>query len=565
MRGAADGDVRPRTGIILAAGEVPSVVSTRVGRGSPALLPIQGRPLLHRSLEYLAEVGLERVVVGVRQDDLPLARFLEHAGCAPIRAERVVLEEDRGPGYTLLRCLEHLEAEEPVLVVLGDTLFRFSGRPWEGGPGSFVLTSPVSDADRWCLAEVDARRRVTALADKPASNPGGWPALIGVYYLDSPAPACAALRRRLAERRQPLELRHALEPYVQAGTLRADEAGEWYDCGHPDNLASTRRRMLPARDFNTVQLDVLRGTVTKSSRDGATLLDEIDYYAGLPEALRIFFPRVVAQDRDPSAPWLTLEYYPHATLSELWVCESMEAHEWEGVFAALARILDCLAGHVHPLPATATREVYWDKTVSRMEALARQDHGLRGIVTAREVRLNGVRLRGWPALADEVHLRVSAMRPCPHGCVIHGDLCFPNILYEPATGAMKFVDPRGRFGTAGVYGDPRYDLAKLMHSIEGGYDQLVQGLFRVEARGADLSLLQAFPGNRAGVLAAFEGVFGGRADPEEIRLIQGLLFVSMAALHTERPARQLSMYLRGIQLLNDGPDPPATATPRARR
>ena len=34
---------------------------------------------------------------------------------------------------------------------------------------------------------------------------------------------------------------------------------------------------------------------------------------------------------------------------------------------------------------------------------------------------------------------------------------------------LKMIDPRGMFGETKYYGDPYYDLAKLMHSCDGGY------------------------------------------------------------------------------------------------
>lgn len=37
----------------------------------------------------------------------------------------------------------------------------------------------------------------------------------------------------------------------------------WFDCGNPDLLTSSRRRLLQARSFNTIQTHELRGTITK--------------------------------------------------------------------------------------------------------------------------------------------------------------------------------------------------------------------------------------------------------------------------------------------------------------
>ena len=38
---------------------------------------------------------------------------------------------------------------------------------------------------------------------------------------------------------------------------------------------------------------------------------------------------------------------------------------------------------------------------------------------------------------------------------------------------LKFVDPRGKFGNKDFYGNHYYDLAKLSHSVNGGYEYFI--------------------------------------------------------------------------------------------
>ena len=44
---------------------------------------------------------------------------------------------------------------------------------------------------------------------------------------------------------------------------------------------------------------------------------------------------------------------------------------------------------------------------------------------------------------------------------------------------LKFIDPRGSFGQTKYYGDPYYDLAKLMHSCDGGYEYFITDNFKI--------------------------------------------------------------------------------------
>ena len=66
--------------------------------------------------------------------------------------------------------------------------------------------------------------------------------------------------------------------------------------------------------------------------------------------------------------------------------------------------------------------------------------------------------------------------------IVHGDYCFSNILYDFKTMRLKVIDPRGMDsnGQFTQFGDIRYDLAKLAHSILGLYDFIIAGRYKVE-------------------------------------------------------------------------------------
>jgi hypothetical protein len=131
---------------------------------------------------------------------------------------------------------------------------------------------------------------------------------------------------------------------------------------------------------------------------------------------------------------------------------------------------------------------------------------------------------------------------------IHGDLCLSNILCEPDSGLLKLLDPRGSFGRQGVLGDIRYDIAKLTHSIIGRYDFIVNDLFRVEIRGADLTLELPFRRDIQPIVSEFERIFFvDEQNRDDISLITAWLFLSMLPLHADKPKRQLAMMAVGLQ------------------
>jgi len=57
--------------------------------------------------------------------------------------------------------------------------------------------------------------------------------------------------------------------------------------------------------------------------------------------------------------------------------------------------------------------------------------------------------------------------------ISHGDLCLSNILWIESDDLCLLIDPRGADVPDDLYMDEYYDLAKLSHSILGGYEAIL--------------------------------------------------------------------------------------------
>ena len=137
--------------------------------------------------------------------------------------------------------------------------------------------------------------------------------------------------------------------------------------------------------------------------------------------------------------------------------------------------------------------------------------------------------------------------------VIHGDYCFSNILFDSNNYTFKLIDPRGRMDAeATIYGDPRYDIAKLRHSIVGLYDFIVQGLFKIQENenAFEYKILTTNDYNiLEKIFDKYTQIF--EFNTREIKFIEGLLFLSMIPLHKDNFERQKVFYLKAIELLNN--------------
>ena len=123
---------------------------------------------------------------------------------------------------------------------------------------------------------------------------------------------------------------------------------------------------------------------------------------------------------------------------------------------------------------------------------------------------------------------------------MHGDFCFSNIFYDFRADTIRVVDPRGYVadGHPTIFGDIRYDIAKLYHSVIGGYDS--NHLWHLLIRESNINR----PANQLSRTAHLmerqadfrQRTFGGlEVSDSAAEPISILLFLSMLPLHADRP------------------------------
>ncbi|MDY7092263.1 MAG: hypothetical protein SX243_04740 [Acidobacteriota bacterium] len=540
--------------LIPAAGPPPEGVLGLANVTCTAMVPVAGRPVIYWMLEYLHGLGLRHFRMAVPRRGLYVEDFVECAAPTGSQVEFLAPSRDGGLGLTLLELAEASTARS-ALVVLGDTHFRFEDPKLLASDDPWVLVHAVEESYRWCLAETDPGGMLTRLRDKEPGLEGNLQALIGVYYF----PDLDRLRRlarqaveaadQAGRRAQMADVLAALQAEAP---VRVAPAAEWLDCGNPDRQADSHRSLLQMRAFNELSIDPVLGTLTKRSQHVAKLIDEINYLRLLPEDLAVLFPRLLASSTDWNDPWMTLEYYGYPSLSEIFVFENVDAGIWERVFQHLADILEQgFLQRRRPLEAQAVRRMYLTKTRRRLEE-CRGPQELRDLIDhPGPLEINGRPVHSLRQLWPVVEERVEALADGTEAAVMHGDLCLSNILYDLRSGIVKLLDPRGSFDAPGIYGDPRYDLAKLYHSVYGLYDFIVNDLFTVRVEGDRISLdIRSRPEHEE-IRQRFEKVFFARFPREQVLFITALLFLSMPALHYDAPRRQLAMVVRGLELLDE--------------
>lgn len=348
----------------------------------------------------------------------------------------------------------------------------------------------------------------------------------------------------------------AVARYHRVHPLAEVRVGRWLDFGHLQTYYRARCGVSIQREFNELDIDFRR--IRKSGRDGAKIRAEADWFEHLPASLRSYTPALLGQGlRSDGRPWYSLEYLPLPTLHELYVFGSLASGTWRGILGACAEFLvDCrqTARAMSGAPVAgepALRDLIARKTDERLGAFLRQ----RGMSAGARWRYAGTPL---PPLEEIARITAQAVGgdPARHRSIVHGDFCFTNIFYDFRTQRVRVIDPRGSLDGRhnSVLGDWRYDLAKLSHSLVGGYDHILAGRYRLEGfdeRDARLEFPEDDAFGRQRELADAIVVESMTPWDTEIIAIVVHLFLSMLPLHSDRPDRQRAFLANALRLFHD--------------
>ncbi|MBF0161703.1 MAG: NTP transferase domain-containing protein [Magnetococcales bacterium] len=532
-------------GIILTAGRVEDSMAQLFGEIATGLVPVQGRPILFYIINHFLKLHIQEIHVAVGYGAETVREVLDGYFASKTALHYVDVDPQKGPGDSLLTVLQGI-GHGKVVVVLADTWVDLAQESLVM-EDVVVASADFNDPKKWCTVEVDGAGRVMALHDKcPVEAPVH--ALVGVYILSE-----IRLFADFSSCKARLEIADLLRFYQSRRPLSVLMTDQWLDFGHFEKYQTSKKRLLEARHFNSLEFNDLLGTITKRSQRVEKFCDEVRWQLDLPKNLQVLFPRIIDYELSGTAPFVTMEYFGYQTVAEIWLYANFRPNVLEKIIAKLWQVALLFRQELRPVTPECYQTIYIHKTESRLAALLEHSPLFRRLFAEPVVLINGQRVHNWSTLRPRVFAQVPSLYRVADNCLIHGDYCFSNILFDINNGIVRLLDPRGGWGGQ-AFGDFKYDLAKLRHSIHGDYDFIVNDLVQVTYTEGEPPRIRyrifKAPHLQA-VSRYFDGLIAQQFDVKEIQLIEGLLFLSMLPLHANDEQRQLVMYAKALEILNE--------------
>lgn len=338
-----------------------------------------------------------------------------------------------------------------------------------------------------------------------------------------------------------------LNQYTRERELTAFSTDTWKDFGHIQTYFRSRRAINTARSFNTLQIDAI--AARKRSRDTFKMEAEARWLRTVPPSVQPYCARLYDSSLTQTEGAYSVNYEYAPTLSELLVFSSIGRSTWRKIIQSCQGFLDVCSRQESDGPSKDVLTMLSvGKTKDRLERFAFET----GYDIYAAHSYNGEKLPSLASIAssltDFINLDAGGRET-----IMHGDLCFSKILYNSRSARIIVIDPRGyiKERQPTCYGDLRYDLAKLHHSVVGGYDYIIADRFRISKGGLyDYTFELEFGSDHEWIVSAFSELHIGdhKLGSHDTSAIAIGLFLSMLPLHADRPDRQSAFIANALRL-----------------
>lgn len=523
-------------------GEIPSV-----------LVPLEGKPIIEHLFEKYKEHVDKIYIVGYERNDM-IEDYIKSKKMESY-VELVVLDELKDLGYSIYYAISEItnkvEGIKNLIINFGDTIVDEEIRKNEN---SFYY-SQTRQSKRWTTFKYENGKIINIYDKEEIKYEKKYNSFIGVFNItDIP---CFIKLLESSFKKETNNMDSFFDTILEYNKLYNYEiinTNRWMDTGHLDKYYETAKEV-KSRYFNTIQIDKQRGILTKESLNKEKFIKEIKWYLKLPSDIQYLAPRIFDYSLNYNRPYVKMEYYSYNTLHDLFLYGNYSISQWNEIFDVLIDVINDMGMYIIKSKQeeliTALKSMYIEKTIDRLKSL-RESNDFRSFFKGK-IQING---RNFDSLDYYINILPSVLQK--HDIfninffqIIHGDLCLTNILYSIDTNTVRLIDPRGEFGKYDIYGDVRYDLAKLCHSIEGKYDFIIKDLMDVKVNNNKIDYKIHYTGRHEQVEEIFrERLSKINYNVKSIKLIEALLFLSMVPLHKDYPKRQYVMLSKGVELID---------------
>lgn len=495
------------------------------------LVPLGDEPILAHILSLYAAITLDKVIIVVGREDKQRFENIKNTYQSRYPISVITQSSPSGPLPAIAEALEELLQADEVCVHLADTLLH---KPFKEKDfaDNFILTSTVSDTANWAMVARSEAHELLDVINKPAQSQL-TEAAIGVYFFKH----ARLLHQTIQSTKGQVEISVALLKYNEQDTILTKLRNDWQDIGDIRHFHTIQESFAT---YKPVEITRQQNIIVKRAK--ASEIEREQYFYRHAHAKQLF-PRLL----DSSTYKLKLSYQPLRSLAYYALFENVSSSSATHILASLLNTLDQNFYQVKVHWNGGKEQTEW-MYGQRVVDIVKKD--AEELSTVRYWLVNNIQIKGFPELEELILAKAKALAKTLIIKHIHGDLHLANILYDPVSNTFTFVDPRGMWGKQlSIYGDLRYDLAKLLHSLHGGYEFIKRGISLFEQRGYNAYLIQSPEDTWQTITNLDFLITKYKVQLDDVLWIEALCFLSMVRCYTDLNLKK-KFFLQGLHLIN---------------
>ncbi|MFA0013654.1 capsular biosynthesis protein [Vibrio lentus] len=520
--------------LIMAGAYIGQELRSEFGKIPPTFLPLGNKRLFQHQLNLIPEG--QSIYMSVPEtyniSEIDKNRLDEH------NVKVVEIPDDLSLGQSLVVSLNLISKplEDSLHILFGDTLLKTLP---EGD--DVIATSKINDSYDWSAVSdnsIDWLSESKGYIDDLQNN-----IVCGYFKFSQPR---ILIRSIIKAKWFFLE---GLNRYHNDIGITSVHVNNWLDFGHVNTYYHSKAEFTTQRSFNNLVIN--SKWIEKSSFKNKKIKAEANWFSSIPAMMQRFVPQFLGEKYLENGHYsYKLEYLHNTALNELFVFSEVPDLIWNKIINHCLDFIDECFTYEAPLDKVSTNidQLFGEKTNERLNEFEKiKNIGKKDIWSFNNTSTISI---------DDILELSNKWLPTTSqaSSLMHGDFCFSNILYDFRTDRVKTIDPRGLTpdGEITIYGDVRYDLAKLSHSILGMYDWIISGYYSVNIDYNKKSIELNIDGEskhketQALFIELVEIRYGLTA--LNLYAMQLQLFLSMLPLHVDDKNRQDALFANAFRL-----------------
>ncbi|QDC89753.1 hypothetical protein FIT80_06150 [Candidatus Methylopumilus universalis] len=515
--------------LISSAAYIENEFQSEFGRLPPTFLPVGNKRLFEAQIENLKLTFNEDIFISLPDDFiLPIKDeiFFERKKIQIIRNP-----SDISLGDSIFRSLIEMKPENrPFRILYGDTLLLDIPNRLD-----CIATSETNFDYLW---EIESSGQDNELI---------W---CGFFSFSK----ISLLQKYLIESK--MDFIKSVKDYDLEMSIQHIKVFGWYDFGHVNTYFNNRKIMKTHRYFN--KLEIKDGIIIKSSKNKMKMNAEYEWFKEIPNELKIYTPNLLEYKNKSNEAEYSMEYLHIPGLNEIFVHGLKPVFAWKNIFNLCNNLLIKLSSYnfekkIIDKIRKDSLFLLKNKTEDRLADFFSRNYE---ITINSELSLNGEKIGSIGEILNDCLSKNDIKKIIPG--YLHGDFCLSNIMFDSRSSRIKVIDPRALDykNNFYLYGDLRYDIAKLTHSVVGLYDFIIAEAYQLDLDFSEKKINFKFhihaDARTIEIIECFKQFkFIQFLKAKDVMHITILLFLSMLPLHNENRKLQFALIANALRVYKE--------------